>query len=109
MCSTAFDLSKAFDCVPHATLLNKLLLFNFNPFIVNWVHNYLTNREQFLVVDGSHSQSLAFISGVLQGSVLGPLLFWHILIMFPVPFLMVRLSFMWITLLCLKLSKHHRT
>ena len=53
-------------------LLQKLEQIGINPFILRWVRNYLTEREQFVVVEGSRSPTLKVLSGVPQGSVLGP-------------------------------------
>lgn len=70
-----FDVKKAFDSVPHAPLLEKLSAIGLSPYIIRWIKSYLTNREQFVVVDGSSSNPLQILSGVPQGSVLGALLF----------------------------------
>ena len=55
VCSVFFDLKKAFDSVPHHLLLQRLVQFNTNPFIVQWIRSYLTSRPQLVVVSGEHS------------------------------------------------------
>ena len=71
----SFDFRKAFDSVPHDILCLKLKSLNINPYIVNWITNLLTNREQRVVVDGIVTNYLHINRGVPQGTVLGPFLF----------------------------------
>ena len=75
VCIVFFNISKAFDTVPHLPLLQQMEKLNLNPFLLRWIESYLRGRTQHIVVDGCQSQVLPVISGVPRGSVLGSLLF----------------------------------
>ena len=69
------DFSKAFDVVPRRRLLGKRSLYGINGRILCWIEAFLTDRVQGVVVEGFRSPEGRVLSGVSQGTVLGPLLF----------------------------------
>ena len=67
------DSSKAFDTVPHR-LLNKLKFYGIQGSLLQWISSW-HQRHQRVIVDGESSSVTPVKSGVLQGTVLGPLMF----------------------------------
>ena len=69
------DFSKAFDVVCHTVLLQKLRSIGLPDLLLTWVHCFLVGRTMRVSCGGCSSREVAVLSGVPQGSVLGPLLF----------------------------------
>jgi len=74
-CTLFLDLSKAFDCVDHKILLEKLFYYEVKGTPLKLLASYLDNRFQCTKIGDTKSSFLNVTCGVPQGSVVGPLLF----------------------------------
>ena len=70
-----FDFAKTFNSVPHESLLGKLKSHGINGKVLEWINAFLSNRSQIDNVNGMKSVPATVLSGIAQGSVLGPTLF----------------------------------
>ena len=69
------DLSKAFDSIPHDLLIAKLAARGLSKEALIYILSYLSNRKQCVRINDTYSEFENIITGVAQGSILGPLLF----------------------------------
>ena len=70
-----YDLTKAFDCVNHNILVDKLSYYNFDVNSMTLIKSYLSDRQQYVSYNMNNSNKSLIKHGVPQGSVLGPVLF----------------------------------
>ena len=68
------DISKEFDTIDHNLILKKMEYYNIRGIFLNWFHNYLSNRKQFVYRNGVNFTLLPITCGVPQGAILGLLL-----------------------------------
>ena len=68
----SFDFSKAFDSVSHRVLCKKLVSYEINPYIKNWIMSFLCDRQQRVVVDGVVTSFLNINRGFPKGLCLDP-------------------------------------
>ena len=73
--SVYLDFSKAFDKCDHGILLHKIKRLKIKGKLGRWIKNFLTERQQVILVDKVKSKFSKLVSGIPQGSVLGPILF----------------------------------
>ena len=74
-CGVFIDLKKAFDTVNHDILLRKLEHYGIRESASAWFKSYLSDRKQYVHLNGTDSEMKGITCGIPQGSVLGPLLF----------------------------------
>ena len=100
--AVCLDLKKAFDLVNHNILLKKLSLYTANSAFVSLFKSYLELRSQNVYVNGEYSDEGIVRCGIPQGSILGPLLFSILSVIFPCILLAIKLI-----VTCLRMTLHY--
>ena len=72
--SVFLDLAKAFDSISHSRIIKALGDPNVSGLLLSWFNSYLSDRRQFVALNGASSELAAVSSGVPQGPILGPIL-----------------------------------
>ena len=73
--SVSMDLSAAFDCVEHETLLKKLVFYGIDGTALEWIRSYLSHRSSYVAIGSALSDIFPAPHGVPQGSIMGPILY----------------------------------
>ena len=76
------DMTKAFDCLPHSLLFGKLSAYGLSDKSCSLVSNYFSNRKQRVKLGPHYSEWADIVRGIPQGSIVGPLLFNVLLMIF---------------------------
>ena len=97
------DFRKAFDCVDHVILGEKLKALGVSEDMWIWLMDYLANRSQLTQIDGAFSESKPVKIGVPQGSLLGPCSLLPILMIFQTALEVAKFTYMQTTLLYIPL------
>ena len=69
------DLSKAYDCLPHDLIIAKFEAYGFDNISLKLFHSYFSNRKQKVKIGSAISERIDILTGILEGSILGPLIF----------------------------------
>ncbi len=80
------DLRKAFDLIDHYILIHKLIMYKCSEITIDWFTSYIKGRSQCTTYKGKLSDTLPIKTGVHQGSILNPLLFFLFINYLPVAF-----------------------
>jgi len=101
------DFEKAFDKVPHQLLLQKLQLYKVDPSVINWIKSFLCFRKQRVrLINGFFSEWTEVISGISQGTILGPVGLFFIIYINDIPDMRKQLANVYLFADDVKLSRH---